>query len=142
MSDSNFNFVNDIFCQIVDKKKAFGESSLTEAEHVVLWVWHASGIIENGGFQYFFEQQLDVETVAVAYQKIGAGKCAELLRLSLSLFPEPILHADWMERIKYAEDNSDRFENLSRAFWREDKKTEVRLAAYVHDYRDKILGGA
>jgi hypothetical protein len=103
----------------------------TEAERVILLIWHASGIIENGGFQYFYEQELDVETVAWAYSKIGCHKCAEILRLSLSLFPDSFRNAGWNERVEYMKGKKELFYNTSRLFWDADKEMEKRLADYV-----------
>jgi len=79
---------------------------LTKEENVVLLVWHASGIIENGGFHYFFEQELNAEAVATAYETIGCDKAAELLRLGLSLFPNAVLPASWEERVKFMDQNA------------------------------------
>ena len=138
MPASDFDLVNSLFCKLVDKKEKLGEHALTTEEQAVFLIWHASGIIENGGFQYFFEQELDAEAVASAYEEIGCDKCAELLRLALSLFPSRILEAGWRERIKFVEDNHEAFGKLSSAFWKADKETESRLAEYVRRHVAEI----
>ena len=131
MQKSEFDFVNGLFLRIAEKKKKNGYDSLTAEERVVFLVWDASGIIENGGLQYFYEQEFDAEAVAAAYEKIGCQKCAELLKLSFSLFPPSVLQGSWSDRVAFVERNSEMFDNLSNAFWEADEEMEKRLADYI-----------
>jgi len=140
MRNSDFDLVDDLFCKVVDKKEQHGWHSLNAEERVLLLVWHASGIIGNGGFLYFFEQEIDADATARAYEKIGCHECAELLRLSLSLFPDSVLQASLEERVKYLEDNKEMFDKLSSGFWKADKEMRVRLAEYVKGHIGKICG--
>lgn len=138
MQRSNFDVIDKIFCKLVDKEKECGRDSLTPEEQVVLSVWHASGTIENGGFQYLVEQGLDAEAVARAYEVIGCTKCAELLRLASSLFPDPLFRSGRSERVQYVERNAEMFGKLSNAFWEADQEMEERLAEYIGRHADKI----
>ena len=131
MRDSDFNLISIFLTKVEDKEKKCGSHSLTVEERVVSLIWGASGIIENGGFQYFYEQEFDAEAVATAYEKIGCNKCAELLRLSRSLFPDQIFRAGLSERIQFIEHNSAAFYNLSNAFWEADEEMQKRLADYI-----------
>jgi hypothetical protein len=131
MASSDFEAIDALFSRISEKEQKHGFDLLSECEKTVLLIWHASGIIENGGFQHFYEQTLDAEAVAQAYERIGCGKCGDILRLSLSLFPGSLLHADPTERIDYIQRNSDMFYNLSNLFWEADIEMEKRLAEYI-----------
>src|SRR5947207_15812470 len=131
MPKSEFGFVNGFFRRIAEKKNKSGYESLTAEERVAFLIWDASGIIENGGLQYFYEQEFDAEAVATAYEKIGCQKCAELLRLSFSLFPAAVLQGSWTDRVAFVERNSEMFDNLSNAFWEADAEMEKRLADYI-----------
>ncbi|MDB6020365.1 MAG: hypothetical protein JWQ04_222, partial [Pedosphaera sp.] len=122
MRNADLDFVDGIALKIWDKQER--GQSLTTEEDTVQAIWGASGIIGNGGFQYFFEQELDAEAVACAYDKIGCSECAELLRLALSLIPEPLFNATWNERIEFVERNKELFERLSSAFWKANKEVE------------------
>jgi hypothetical protein len=55
-------------------------SNYREEHRVVLLVWHAGGIIDNGGFQYLFEGTFDGDPhfakTAAAFRAINAMKCA------------------------------------------------------------------
>lgn len=75
--------------------KHYGErlrvSECKEKDQVVILVCHASGIIENGGFQYLFEGNFkgdpDFARTAAAYRTIKATKCADAFMQALALFP-------------------------------------------------------
>jgi Domain of unknown function (DUF4375) len=138
MRNADFDFINDLFGKIVDEEKENGRPSLTADELLVTSIWHASGIIGNGGLQYFFEQELDAEAVACAYDKINLGKCAELLRLGLSLIPEALMRGDWQERIEFVENNPELFKNLDNAFWDADEGMQDLLVKYVKAHADNI----
>jgi hypothetical protein len=131
MDKAEFNSIDTLFCSLVEKKRCSGEHSLIAAETVVLSVWHASGIIENGGFGYFYEHDLDAETVATAYDKIGCAECAEIIRLSLSLFPDFVAVGTRDERVEFVVGNRELFTRLSERFWELDKGMQSRLAAYI-----------
>jgi hypothetical protein len=142
MRSTDFNYVNGLFARIIDKEKARGSVSITDEENTVILVWHASGIIENGGFMYFYEQRLDADAVALAYEKIGCDKCAEILRMSLSLFPASLQRTDGDERVEYIEHNRELFHNLSRLFWGADAEMVKRMADYVRANQDRICASA
>ena len=94
-------------------------------------IWHASGIMENGGFQYFFEQGLDAAAVAAAYERIGCSKCAEVIRLGLSLFPDSIMREDSIGRAAFVLQNQHIFYQASCLFWDADRETEPQLAEFI-----------
>lgn len=139
---SDFDFIDDIFCKVIDKKEKHGLTSLSREEEVVLLIWHASGILGNGGFQYFFEQELDAEAVAKACETIGFSKPAELFRLALSVFPNGLPHKNWDERIKFVQENEQMFGNLSNGFLETDKEMEKHLAKYIRGHLDKFSNSA
>ena len=134
MSDADFHLVNGLFCRLVDKEALSGAQSLTAAEAIVVAIWHASGIIENGGLQYFYEQDLDAEVIAAAYDQIGCPECAEVLRLSRSLFPEPVAMADRDARVEFVENHRELFEPLDHRFWECDTQMPQRLDEYVRTH--------
>ena len=138
MPSNDFNLIDGLSVKIADKEERQGPQSLTEQERTVDLIWRASGLIGNGGFQYFYEQEIDAETVAKAYENIGCHKCAEILRLSLSLFPDSIRNAGWDERVEYMKQKKELFYNTSSLFWDADAEMEKRLADYVRANADNI----
>jgi len=134
MRDDDFELADSIFIRLCEKQE-LGKESLSKEEQIVITVWHASGIIGNGGLLYFFEQELDSEKTAGAYEEIGSSKCAELLRLFVSVFPENLSRE---ERVGFIQSKTEIFDNLSSAFWEADEKTVKRIADYIRAHRPKI----
>jgi hypothetical protein len=128
---ADYKLISDVASKIEEKEAAQGTHSLTEAERVIDLVIRAWGLIENGGFQYFYEQELDAESVARAYEAIGCSRCAEIMRLSLSLFPDSVLRAGWDERVAFMQKNEEMFYNTSCLFWDANTETEKRFAEFI-----------
>jgi hypothetical protein len=66
-------------------------SKLPVPLQTVVLVTHAQGLIDNGSFKYFFENDMPgnppYRTFSDAYRHIGATKAADLLDLAANLFP-------------------------------------------------------
>jgi hypothetical protein len=75
MPTEDFDAIDAVFLRLADRKELRGANSITDIERVVLLVWHASGIIGNGGFQYFFECALSLLATAEAFDRIGVEQC-------------------------------------------------------------------
>jgi len=86
-------------------------AQLPEPVQVFLKVNGAQGVLDNGGFRYFFESDWPgnppYEDFASAYEAIGCWKQATELRRVVETFPfpEPHLHKD--KRNEYIEANYD-----------------------------------
>jgi hypothetical protein len=80
-------------------------SAISEAERVVLLVWHASGIIGNGGFRYLFEGNIKGDPyfalTAEAFQAAGCKKAAEAVQETLALFPQSRPQKDIQARLRH-----------------------------------------
>ena len=139
MANDDFDFVNSLFLATISKKEEQGVDSLIEEERVLTLIWHASGIMENGGFQFFYENNLNPDMAAWAYKKIGCDKCSEILGISFSLFPDLIATASCEERVMFIQRNKELFYNLSCLFWDADTATLELLAKYVRENSKKIV---
>jgi hypothetical protein len=66
-------------------------NALPESLRTVVIIYSAQGIIDNGGFQYFFESDFpetpDYSVFIDAYRRIGATDDAEAIARAISLFP-------------------------------------------------------
>jgi len=135
MPTKDFETIDALFSQICEKENKSGFISLNDMEKTVSRIWHASGVIENGGFHYFYEQSLDAESAAQAFDRIGCNRCAEILRLSLSLFPDSLNKKNDNDLLAFLETKKEAFYNLSCLFWDADKMTEATLAQYIDSFR-------
>ncbi|MCB9891218.1 MAG: DUF4375 domain-containing protein [Planctomycetes bacterium] len=96
-----------------------GLASLSLEQRSVLLSCTASGVVDNGGFQFFFEarEHRAQETLA-ALEEVGAKKAARALRQAQSVFPDDTPHEDWEERMTYLRNLDEQQE------WRFEGETE------------------
>ena len=82
-------------------------SNLDLPQQTVAILYSGQAIIDNGGFQYLFENdlpsQLPYLKVVEAYRRIGAHEAADRLQQAVAMFPfeNPHLHQD--ERLEFME---------------------------------------
>src|SRR5262245_38504912 len=66
-------------------------SALGEVERAVLLVWHAFGVVGNGGFRYLFEGNFegdpDFAQTTEAFRAVGCKQAADAVRKTLAMFP-------------------------------------------------------
>ncbi len=89
---------------------------LSEPHQTVLLIYSAQGIIDNGGFHYFFESDFPNNppyTVFIdAYRRIGAQDAADALAAAVARFPFPQPHLDCEARNQFMIDNSTEEEDV------------------------------
>jgi hypothetical protein len=140
MPDSEFKLVNETFKSLLDREKKRGSANISDIERVVLLVWHASGIIENGGFHYFFECGLPVRETAEAYGRIGVDSVSSILRRVLELFPRNHIPDDYNERMEIVQclyqDREDLMSRLESDFYDADAFMQRQLAGWIRVHKD------
>ena len=67
---NRFDLVDGLFCKLHDKVQPMGVASLSAEERVVYFAWAALGVLGNGSFQYFFENNLDANATAQSFQEV------------------------------------------------------------------------
>ena len=87
---SNSSFIDELFDFIMER--GFDSDTANDIEKTFIYVVTAVGLLGNGGFKYFFENDFDEgkvphEEVISHFEKIGSSKTAETLRKSLNIFP-------------------------------------------------------
>src|SRR5262245_797509 len=99
MSIEDFDAIDAVFLRLAERKERRGSNSITDIERVVLLVWHASGIIGNGGFHYFFECALPLLATADAFRRIGVEQAASILYQLQEFFPDRQIPDDYDQRM-------------------------------------------
>ncbi|MFO0936977.1 MAG: DUF4375 domain-containing protein [Gemmataceae bacterium] len=118
----------------------FDVSKCNENDQTVILVWHATGIIDNGGFQFLFEGNLNgdlffTRTVA-AFKTIKAFKCAEAFDEALKLFPGSQPPQDISKRLKvYQAIPAAKRKAIDVKFFSESKEMPMILAKYIRENR-------
>lgn len=123
----------DRLCDIADGE---GFSSLSAPERIAVLVWWAKALVDNGGFQYFYEGACNADDVAGAFVEIGLDYVADAFRESLHVFPHQIpspnheLRQLWLRQQNAAVEQA--FEGLNEVVW-EVAETELldKLRAYA-----------
>jgi hypothetical protein len=140
MIDAEFDNIDKTFCALAEREEELGKSSVNEIERVVLLIWHASGIIGNGGFRYFFECSLSLQDTAKAYDQIGVEQAALVLRKVLNLFPHCSVPEDWDERMALVEDlykqHEEMLSSLEGDYYNTDKLMRRQLAGWIRVHKD------
>ena len=117
---------------------------LSDSSRAVLLVWHATGIIDNGGFEYLFEGDipgdLDCSLTVKAFETIGLLACATALHEALSMLPRctPFTDVDFKSSAYRLLPMEKRME-LNRRFWHRkldgNDEVVVRLAPFIRGHR-------
>jgi hypothetical protein len=99
-------------------------------------LYSEQAIIDNGGFQYLFENdlpsQLPYLNVVEAYRRIGAHEAADRLQKAIAMFPFENPHLHQEERLKFMEtleEESEFFELGDQVCG--DKKVWADLESYA-----------
>ena len=103
-------------------------------------VWHSSGIIDNGGFEYLFSGDFDgdpeFKITAEAYKTVGLTGGYEAFQEAFKLFPNGKIPHDAEDRIQQYKmaDESVR-EAINRKHWKDgwEDLREKKLAQYIRD---------
>lgn len=141
--EEDLEWVGDLCEALGERADERGPDSLTPAEQTVLLPYWLKGIVDNGGFQYFYEGATEAAEVAEAFERIGLPDLAEACRLSLDVFPDrrPPISQDamftWMEA--QGPEVADLWERLSETVWAcKPEKLYGALARYVRAHSESF----
>lgn len=147
-SANDSDLCNEVFEKIGDRyEHVISADEYTDEERVVMLVWHANGIVRNGGFEYLFDGyfpgDLDFQLTARAFEQIDCPQAAAMFRKALSLFPNGRIPSNINERwdAYTATDEAER-ERINETFWRTDDDEggewtlRHKLAEYIRKHKD------
>ncbi|MFO0965089.1 MAG: DUF4375 domain-containing protein [Gemmataceae bacterium] len=139
---NDVNLCDGLFCRILDHHGDDVDASiLNEAERVVVLVWHASGIIGNGGFRYLFELDIqgdpDFALTAKAFETVGCEKASSAVRTTLATFPGSRPPRNIEDRLRYYLKRQKSWPtNADLEFFAAEKDLDRRLASYIRSHAD------
>ncbi len=143
---NDFDLVNGTFVKIGDRYGHWVDASqYTPEERVIMLVWHSSGIIDNGGFEYLFSGDFDgdpeFKITAQSYKTVGLTRGYEAFQDAFNLFPNGKVPHDPEERIRQYKlaDESVR-EEINTKHWKDgwEDLREKKLAQYIRDNVSKL----
>ena len=135
----DWDLVNGTFHKIGER---FGHwvdaTQYSPDEQVIMLVWHSSGIIDNGGFEYLFAGEFpgdpDYHITAEAYKTAELWRGYEAFQEAFALFPGGKVPHDCTERDRlYQAANRSARDRLDRKLWQDgyDGTRERRLAEFI-----------
>ena len=135
----DFDLVNGTFVKIGDRYGHWVDATrYAEEERAIMLVWHSSGIIDNGGFEYLFSGDFDgdpeFKITAETYKVVGLTRGYEAFQEAFRQFPNGKVPYDSEERIRQYKlaDESVR-EEINRKHWQDgwDDLREKKLAEFI-----------
>ncbi len=100
-------------------KTGFNSQTSPWEQKVVMFVLNAQGVIDNGGFEYFFESPFEgnpsLDEFAKAFKEIGSSECAATMEKALTIFRSGSLE----------------FGDLEDVFFNESKANYLKLESYI-----------
>ncbi len=143
---NDFDLVNGTFVRIGDRYgHRIAASQYTAEERVIMLVWHSSGIIDNGGFEYLFsgdfEDDPEFRITAEAYNTAGLARGYEAFKEAFTLFPNGQIPHDSEVRIRqYRLANESVREAINTKHWKDgwEGLREKNLAQYIRQNAHKF----
>lgn len=135
----DWDLVNGTFHKIGERYNHWVDATqYSPEERVIMLVWHSSGIIGNGGFEYLFAGDFpgdpDYHITAEAYKTAGLLRSYEAFQEAFALFPGGIVPHERAERdqLYQAANRSARY-RLNRKLWQDtyDLTGEKMLAEFI-----------
>jgi len=145
--EDDFELCSSVYESIISRSQKASPlaTNFSEEERVVILVWYAMGVIDNGGFHYLFESALPGDPyyylTLEAYKQIGCDRAVEAFEQALRLFPNRKPSTDDHERIQQYEKHAEHIRNrIDSRFWKEHDDIVKNLAKYIRA-NFKKLGG-
>ena len=143
----DFDLCDGVFVKIGDERgHEIDVTQYTVQERTVVLVWHASGIIDNGGFEYLFGGDFPgdpgFQYTAAAFEAIGCERAVDAFNEAFALFPDSQLPSDVDERMDiYVRTPESRREEINTRFWEVgwDDEIEKKLAEYIRSNKEHFV---
>lgn len=142
MDDDSYAVIDEAFKSAVREIDSGARLfDLTPLKQVVLVVMGAQGVIDNGGFQYFYEadwpNKPPYSLFINAFKEIGANKVADCIAESVELFPFPNPHLAVDARNVFLDSQGEgsQFEILADRVMELHEDTMSKLAAYIRKHQ-------
>jgi hypothetical protein len=118
-------------------------SQYTPEQRVIMLVWHSSGIIGNGGFEYLFSGEFfgdpDFHITAEAYRVAEIERSYAAFQAAFRLFPGAVVPHDPDERSRlYEMANRSARDVIDRQLWHDDHVRVRKLAEFIRKHAARL----
>ena len=144
---SDWDLVNGTFSKIGDRYDHWVDATrYSPEERVIMLVWHSSGIIDNGGFEYLFAGEFpgdpDYHITAEAYKAAGLLRAYQAFQEAFALFAGGEVPHDSppTRNERYQAANRSARDRLNRKLWQDtyDRTGEKRLAEFIRKHAARL----
>lgn len=143
---NDFDLVDGTFVKIGDRYGHWVDATqYTPEERVIVLVWHSSGLIGNGGFEYLFSGDFDGDPefriTADAYKTVGLMRGYEAFQEAFGLFPGGKVSTDPQQRYEqYVGADESVREKINEKLWSDiwDEERERKLAQFIRNNVSKL----
>jgi len=137
--EDDFELCDGVFGCFADLNNSIEVESYTEEQRIVTLVWHASGIIGNGGFEYLFEGEFNGDPgfiyTAAAFATIGARASYQALQRALACFGSDYPSNTKSRNAIFERVPKSERESINHQFWDDDANMRAALARYIREHR-------
>ena len=131
-------------CNVVHRERSGDAFDENQADLCLLLVWIASGILDNGGFQYLMEGDFpptDHKLVnsRKAFEVVGLPKVVAAFDLAFSVFPDGIPPADVNKRLAIWGAAGKEFEERASHEWFNNNRIAPSIAAFIRRRKKQLL---
>jgi hypothetical protein len=141
LASDDFDLIDNVCGRLIDKEREEGISRLSEHERMVCDIWGALGLLENGSFQYFFENDMDADAVANSFDRLGFPAVAACVRAAKERFPKEIEKGNWNQMLAFMQDHEEEFDSLAAQVLQQQNEIQASLAAYIRSRPEFFVGG-
>lgn len=139
---SDRDVVERVYDQLAPRAEALGIRSLALPEQHVLAAVTGKGVIDNGGFGYFYESFTEIDLVADSFEALGFLAAAAACRRSMEVLPSPSgfpdleLQRQWLAEHVPEDGPIEAFwDKLSPVIWGiTSTDFDSRMAAYIRSH--------
>lgn len=143
---NDFDLVNGTFVKIGDRYGHWVDAAeYTPEERVIMLVWHSSGIIDNGGFEYLFSGNFDgdpdFKMTAEAHREAGLPRSYEAFQEAFAIFSDSNVPHDSNERSReFKNSDESKREAINKKYWQDgwDELRQKKLAQFIREHVSEL----
>lgn len=141
----DFVLSDGVYCAAADlTNNRVDFESENEPLRTVSMVWLASGVVDNGGFQYLLEYECgndrELHLIADAFRRIEAKRCAQAFDELFAMFPDAAVIDDYDAKLAYYQSVPEETKNrVDAAFYSQSESIPKLMAKFIRENRDGVL---
>jgi hypothetical protein len=124
-------------CHAADAR---GLEALSSEQRTAVLAWSAKGVIDNGGFRFYFEGDWKIREVSAAFRDLDISDVADACEEASQVFPANLPPQDWTRRNSIlAGVAPDALRSLDERVWALDwSRLRAAIVAYMDNHEEQF----